>query len=176
MKRLSTRERTLLGLLLVLTLVSGYILLFYLPMSDRIATVDGQIAQAENQLLEDQVKLAKLEQMRKELEEIFAQDKEPVSIATYDNLQAVMLSLNNILSATKSYTLNFGSVDTEEQIVRRNVSLQFSADDYQTAKQVLQALHDSRCRCMLDELQVSTQDGGGVSVSATMVFFEYQMT
>ena len=41
---------------------------------------------------------------------------------------------------------------------------------------VLRQLHDSAYRCMLDDVSISIGEGddGNVSVSASLVFFEYQ--
>lgn len=114
--------------------------------------------------------------MERELDEIFAADPNPVSIAPYDNLQPVMFELNAILQSTPEYSLSFGTVDTEEAIIRRQILLSYTSGSYEGAKAVLQQLHDSAYRCMLDDVSISMGegDGGNVSVNASLVFFEYQ--
>ena len=114
--------------------------------------------------------------MERELEEIFAADPDPLSIAPYDNLQPVMFELNGILQSTPEYSLSFGTVDTEEPIIRRQIMLSYTSGSYEAAKEVLQRLHDSAYRCMLDSVSISIgeRDEGSVSVSASLVFFEYQ--
>ena len=47
MRKLSTRERVLLLLLAVIAIVSGYILLFYLPTTQRIESLNAQITQSQ---------------------------------------------------------------------------------------------------------------------------------
>ena len=114
--------------------------------------------------------------MERELEALFADGAEPVAIADYDNLQPVMFELNGILQSTPEYSLSFGTVDTEETIVRRQILLSYTSGSYEAAKEVLQRLHDSAYRCMLDNVSISIgeRDEGNVSVSASLVFFEYQ--
>jgi hypothetical protein len=111
--------------------------------------------------------------MERELAQLFSSGSAPVSIAPYDNLRAVMVELNGILAQTREYALNFSTVDTAETIVRRYISLSYTTDTYAAAKSVLQSLHDSTYRCMLDGLDLTFTDDG-VEVDATLVFFEYQ--
>lgn len=166
-RRLSSREVALLIVLLVLVLVSGYYLWFYVPMQEKQLALEGQILDAQNEIEIDKVRIARMREMEQELEEIFAADPNPVSMAAYDNIQNVMFDLNAILSVADDYTLNFTSVDTEQEdgIVRRNISLGFESGSYDAAKDILQELHDSDYRCMLDDLdiRVSEQTRGGTT-------------
>lgn len=52
----------------------------------------------------------------------------------------------------------------------------FTTADYEAAKAVLQRLHDSAYRCMLDGVNISLGQGeeDSVSVGGNIVFFEYQ--
>ncbi len=206
-RRLTGREKALLGILVILILVSGYYLWFYVPSQDRLASLESQILATQDAIDADIIKISKKQKMEQELEEIFENDPDPVSMAAYDNIQNVMLELNTILSQTDDYSLNFDTADTSQAdgIVRRRISLQFKCVGYEAAKNVLQELHDSSYRCMLDDLSLSetertvtdgtfvggwlssmiegdTLTGGEtqtrvetvVSVSASLVFFEYQ--
>lgn len=175
-RRLSSRELALLYILFVLVLISGYYILFYTPMTEEKTALETQIVQTQELILQEQVRVAQKESMEQELERIFAENDNPVSIAPYDNLQPVMFELNSILGETEEYSLNFETVDTQQQIVRRSISLRYQSPDYDAARQVLQKLHDSDFRCMLDGLNISIGEGeqAAVSVSATIVFFEYQ--
>ena len=100
----------------------------------------------------------------------------PRSLAAFDNLQPVMLELHTILADTRDYSLFFGTVDTPQSIVRREISVSFTSDSYSAAKAVLQRLHDSLYRCMLNNITISlgqTADGLA-AVNGSIVFFEYQ--
>lgn len=206
-RRLSSREKALLGILVILVLVSGYYLWFYVPAQDKLISLESQILGTQDAIDADKIKISKKQKMEQELKEIFENDPNPVSMAAYDNIQNVMLELNTILSQTDDYSLNFDAADTgqEDGIVRRRISLQFKCGSYEAAKGVLQELHDSPYRCMLDDLTLNesertvtdgtfvggwltsliegeTLTGGEtqtrveteVSVSASLVFFEYQ--
>lgn len=185
-RQLTPREWMLLGVLGILVIVSGYIGLFYMPMTSER---DRCISEAEDCRLETEaaeIRLAEKRRMEKELEEIFAANPDPLSIPDYDNLKPVMFELNSILAETDNYTLTFGTVDTSESIIRRGISMSFTCGSYDSAKGVLEKLHDSSYRCMLDNLNVSLGSysrnnfwdedyyDNSVVVSGNIVFFEYQ--
>lgn len=175
-RQLTTREWMLLALLGVILLVSGYMLLFYMPQT---AERDRCISETESCRMEIEAARLRLEEkhrMERELEELFAADVPPLSIADYDNLQPVMFELNSILASAQDYSLSFSTVDTSQTIVRRSISMSFTTDTYASAKTVLQQLHDSAFRCMLDSVNINVGRGEvrGVSVSGNIVFFEYQ--
>lgn len=175
-RQLSARELILLGLLLVLLVVGGYVMLFYMPMTNELERLEQEKLSCEDQLTVAQIQVEDKRRMERELDEIFAANPNPLSIAPYDNLQPVMFELNGILQSTPEYSLSFGTVDTEQSIVRRRIQLSYTSGSYEAAKQVLQRLHDSAFRCMLDDVSISIgeRDEGRVSVNASLVFFEYQ--
>jgi len=166
----------LLGLLGVILAVSGYLMLFYMPMtSERDRCLSGAES-CRTEIEAAQLRLEEKRRMERELEELFSGGVPPLSIADYDNLQPVMFELNTILAPTMDYSLSFSTVDASQTIVRRSIALSFTADSYAAARTVLQQLHDSAYRCMLDSVSLSMDEGdsGTVSVTGTIVFFEYQ--
>ena len=174
-RKLTVREWMLLGVLAVLAAVSGYVMLFYIPTT---AARDSALAETESCRLEleaAQLRLAEKRRMERELEEIFAREEKPRALADYDNLQPVMMELHTVLTGTE-YSLSFGTVDTSQHIVRREISLSFTCSGYDTAKAVLQRLHDSLYRCMLSNITISLGQAadGGAAVSGSLVYFECQ--
>ena len=177
MKRsLTAREWMLLGLLGLIALASSYVMLFYMPVTARRDSAKEETELCRLQIEAAQVRLEEKRRMERELQALFAQEEPPLGLAPYDNVQAVMFELNTILSQTQEYSLSFGTVDTEQSIVRRSISLNFTCGSYEDAKAVLQQLHDSDYRCMLDNIAVSMGQTASdlVTVSGTIVFFEYQ--
>lgn len=174
-RQLTAREWMLLALLGIILVVSGYILLFYIPQTTER---DRCLSEAESCRLQTeafQIRLEDKRRMERELEVLFAQEIPPLSLAPYDNLQPVMFELNTVLSGTQDYSLSFASLDASQRIVRRSIAMTFTTGSYGFAKAVLQQLHDSDYRCMLDSVNLSMdRENGGVSVSGTIVYFEYQ--
>ena len=196
-RRLTPREITLLLILLILVLFAAYYLLFIGPTRQKLDQIEGQIAETQDLIALDQMKLARKQEMENELKEIFDSDPDPVSLAPFDNSRNVMLQLNTVLSSAADYSLNFSEVKAgqEEDFVQRSISLNFTCSGYENARLILQQLHDGQYRCMLDDLSLSLVQEGGIAasfldrligeeatvvedstqvhVAATIVFFEY---
>lgn len=174
-RRLTVRELVLLGILAAVLLVSGYMMLFYLPMTTELKRLEGETELCRTEMTGFQQRSEEKQRMERELEELFAQPEPPLGMPAYDNIQQVMFELNAILASTEEYSLSFGTVDAGESIVCRRISLNFTSGSYEQAKAVLQQLHDSVYRCMLDDLRLSMSSGQGrgVTVSGSIVFFEY---
>lgn len=175
-RQLTPREWILLGVLGIILLISGYMLLYYMPMTSERDRCISETESVQTQTEAARLRLEDKRRMERELEELFAQEVPPLSLAPYDNLQPVMFELNTILAGTQDYSLSFASLDDSQPIVRRSIAMTFTTGSYQSAKAVLQQLHDSTYRCMLDNLSLSLGQGeaGTVSVSGTIVYFEYQ--
>ena len=175
-RQLTTREWMLLALLGVLLLVSGYMLLFYMPQTAERDRCLGEAESCRTEIEAAQLRLEEKRRMERELEDLFSAGEPPRSIADYDNLQPVMFELNSILASTEDYSLSFSTVDASQAIVRRQLSISFTTGTYESAKAVLQQLHDSAFRCMLDSVSITINQGerDTVAVSGTIVFFEYQ--
>lgn len=173
MRKLSIRERVLLLLLAGIALVSGYVLLFYLPTTQRLASLDAQIAQAQELTAQLDARLASQQQMETQLEQLSAQEAQVPYMPDYDNLQAVMVELHTILAGCQEYSLSFQGEQGENQVFYRRVSIPFTCGSYEQAREVLQKLHDSPIRGLLGDIQLSQQENGAVTVYAAVTFFEY---
>ena len=202
-RKLNPRELMLLIILLVLALGSAYYLLFYTPTRDELDSLDASILATEDAIETDRLRVVERDRMKAELDEIFANDPDPSSMAPYDNSRNVMHELHAILAETTDYSLSFANATASDSgdVVRRNVSLNFTCPGYSAAKEILQKLHDSQYRCLLSNLSVSLRErahtGGwwynflmgtvdarpdtdsvedelsDISVSASLTFFEY---
>lgn len=173
-RRLTAREWVLLALLGVILLIGGYILLFYTPVTAERDSLLGEAESVRTQTEAVQARLKDKRRMEQELEELFAADDPPLGMADYDNLQPIMGELDSILAGTKDYSLTFSTVDDSQTIVRRSISMSFTADSYESAKAVLQRLHDSGFRCMLENVGLDLGQGTAVAFNGTIVYYEYQ--
>lgn len=174
MRKLSVRERVLLLLLAIVAAVSGYVLFFYLPTTQRLASLNTQIAQSQELSAQLEAKLTSQQQMEKKLEQLSAQGAQVPYMPAYDNLQAVMVELHTILAGCQEYSLSFQGEQGENNVFYRRVSIPFTCGSYEQALEILQKLHDSTLRGLLGDMQLSQQENGTVKVSATITFFEYQ--
>ncbi|WP_294510771.1 type II secretion system protein GspM [uncultured Intestinimonas sp.] len=174
MRNLTVRERVLLLLLAVIAVISGYVLLFYMPTTQRIESLNAQIAQSQELVAQMDARLATQQQMERKLEQLSAQGAQVPYMPAYDNLQAVMVELNTILAGCQEYSLSFQSEQGEDNVFCRQVSIPFTCGSYEQAHEILQKLHDSALRGLLGDMQLSQQENGTVKVSVIITFFEYQ--
>ena len=176
MRKLTLRERVLLVLLAVVAAASAYVLLVHNPITAREEALRVQMEE-DTQLSEQMaLRVAELSRMEQALAQWESGAESAAAMPDYDNLQGVMVELNRILSGCRAYTITFGGTETTERVVRRQVTLPFTCDTYQQARSVLEQLHRSGLRCLLQNVDLVWQDAGQVQVTATMIFFEYNPT
>ena len=167
MRKLTLRERVLLVCLGIVAAVSAYLLLFAQPMERRQAQAQARLDQAQE--LSDQMadRVAEQQRMEAELARLEREGGGLPAMPVYDNLQQVLSTLHTTLAGCQEYSLSF-------HIYRRQVTMPFRCAGYTQAKAVLQQLHDGPLRCLLENVDLAQQEGGGVTVTATVTFFEYQ--
>lgn len=176
-KKFSGTEKILVVFLLLLAIGASWYLFFYKPLTAEIAEINTKTDEINSNIKVQSAKLGQMNTMKKELDEIFAENENPSEIAAFDNSQAVMNQLNTILSGTNSYNLSFANPSGSD-IVRRTVSMSFTVDSYEMAKQILIDLEQNHWRCLVNTVTISGSNSnsnvldGGVSVSASIVFFE----
>ena len=175
--KLSGRDVFLLIVLVVLLVGVGYYMWFLTPLKAELSDVSNQCADLDMQISGSQAKVAAMDQMQAELDELRQLPaSELTEIAPFDNAQTVMMELDSILSSSNEYALSFSepSIDANG-FVRRAVNLNFSAESYKEAKTIIENLSDCHWRCLIGNLSMSS-DGdvldGAVRVSAVMTFFE----
>lgn len=189
--KISKREVKLLVILVFVAALMGYLYLFRNPRVQERDDYLARKADCEAQILLFDQQLVEKAKMEKELKALFDKNPNPLSMSPYDNLKKVVVELNGILKPMEGYSLTFGKIEEYGNLVHRPVSLSFNCASYRDAKDVLKQLHDSRYRCMLDGVNMSIPNGTGengdftwtneiqtgnqgVSVQATMIYFEYK--
>ncbi len=173
-KELTLREKVLMGILVILMLVCAYYYAFYLPSMDRIAALQIESTSLKEQIAIVDAEVSKMEKMKAELDEIMANGTGEVKeLPAYDNGKNVMDSLSDILKSAGYYSVNFSSVEIEDNTVRRNINLTYNAKNYDTAKKIFTQIYESDYRCLIKDVIVSNAEGSyGVTLDIT--YFEYK--
>lgn len=176
-KTFTGREKIMLVFLVVLLVGVVYYMGFYQPTTTEIALIQQQVVDADSQIAAASSKIASINAMQAELDEIFSRPEEEITeIAPYDNAKAVMAQLNGILALSNEYNLSFQEPTVQSDgTVRRVISMSFSCADYTTARTILEALANNQWRCLVNNLSISASEDftqEEVSVSATITFFE----
>ena len=168
----TNREKILLVILAVLLIVVGYWKLILTPINDSIADLQRQTASEQDAMLQSAARLAQLNSMKAELEEVLA-DPDAKPLPDYDNSEKLLVELNTILSGT-DYTLNFGNTVPLEEgsaIMARPISLTFEVSSYTSARTVLDALQGSNYVNLISDLRMD-MTGRTVQTTLNITYFE----
>ena len=88
----TTREKVLLVILAVLLIAVGYWKLILTPINDSIAQLQSQTSSEQDAMLQSTAQLARLQQMKRELETLLA-DPDAKPLPAYDNAEQLLVEL-----------------------------------------------------------------------------------
>ena len=155
--KFSTRDIVMVVFLVVFLIGVLYYMGFYKPLQADLASITSQTVQTDDQINQAMNKAAEMKRMRDELDVILSQPKFQITeIAPYDNKNIVLNMLNGVLGASEEYSLSFTDPEIEEGgTVRRDVSMNFSCRDYDSAKINLRNLTKSNWRCLVRNVSIN---------------------
>lgn len=185
-KQLTRRECVLLAILGVLLLFSAYFFLVHRPVTEGLARTRQEREELAVELTVLDAKQQSMTRMQAELDALLQQPN-TAQIPHYDNLEQIMGFLDTLLAPASDYTLGFNGLTPDEDttILRRVMTLTFTCDSYQLARDIVLQMQNCPYRCQLDQLGITpavlpntrsdeqrplTQ--GPVTVSLCVTFFE----
>lgn len=179
MKRaFTTREKVMLLVLTVLLIVIAYFKLILEPINNSIDEYQSETAAEQDEILQNTELLTRMNQMQKELKEIYAAgDLTP--IPNYDNSGKLLVELNGILSASVDYSLDFGQVSAlnDGYIMCRPINMTFTTNTYAETRAIIDALHNSDFTNQISDISVQFENSGSsgnVQVNLYITYFELQ--
>ena len=170
----TTKEKVLL-LVLVLVLVGlVYYQFVFKPVTEGIERAESLKSDLEIELEAVNTRVAKLQKMQNEVDGI-TENGTLRAMPSYNNSKNVNKLLNDVLG-DMGYSIAFSDVTRSGDQVRRKISLQFTAPEYDSVKNVFSSLTGSEYRCLIEDVRCSSKDftlaDGEVNVVATLTFFE----
>lgn len=181
-RKFTFRESLLLLCLAVLMLALFYYFVLVEPVTSEVERCSIAHIPVEDQLSAEMLKAAKKARMLKDMEE--AGEEPEGEILPYDNVSGEMHHLEEALIPASSYKLDFSNPVASGQIVRRDVSLQFDADNYAVARMILTAINESPYRSAIKDMSIVAEEwreqdlegdpeaGDPVSVNLVITFYE----
>ena len=167
--------------LLILVLALILVALAYYQFVDKPVRAALESAHTEAEALTTelqavQAKLDRMHRMRDELEDVTSGGTAS-EMGSYNNSKAEIESLNEILKDAMQYSISFANVTRSGDQIRRNFTLQFTVDSYESMERLLSALAENHHRCLIGEVRCnSTRNAnimeGNITVNATATFFE----
>ena len=169
------KEKVLLVILFVAILGLVYYFLVDVNVRDALQRAESQKTALETELTVVQARATQLRKMQSEIEKIKT-DGTFKQMPSYNNSKEVTKLLNNVLGEL-GYRISFANVSQEGNLVRRSLTLAFTADNYETVERVLAGLAGSEYRCLIGNVSCATRnvsktEESVIDVSAAITFYE----
>lgn len=183
-RKITTKEIVVIIFLLLVLGFAAYWNFVQRPVKEALDWCAAETDNLNIQITALNARKQKQDEMQAELDAIKAKGDAPV-VPDYDNLDKVMAFLYNVLATTKDYRLSVQSVAKSSEgsanIVRRSMSLEFTAEDYDSAKEAIRKLQNSEFCCRLGAMSFARNTNestsvldGSVRVNMNITFFERQ--
>lgn len=167
----TTAEKILLmGLALILVGLAYYYFVDT-PVRQAIASSKAEVDTLQLELTSAQKRLSYLEGIQKNIDSL--QNQGDLGwMGSYNNSNAEVKFLNDVLANTKRYSINFANVLRNGDQIRRNFTLQFSTRNYAEAQEILTQLLEGENRCLVGDMSCTINTDGSVTLTATATFYE----
>ncbi len=166
----STREKVLLLALAIVLVLAAYYFLVVKNVADTIAANQAELEDVQTQIDVQTALAAARGSMERELAELGDGESLP-EVAAYDNIRNELNELNALMSSATTYDLTFEQPKLDGELVRRAVTVSFTAPDYRSALNVVNELGNGSYRCLIEDFTMNGKllaDGSVESVAATV--------
>ncbi len=179
----TTKEKVLLVILVLIILAFGYYRFVDQPVRKNLAKADAEYNALQTELTEVRIKIKELQRMQDEIDLITSGGKDSY-MPSYNNAKAELALLNDILNeSVTQYSVAFTNVTRYKDQIRRDFKLDFNAPDYESMKAVIDKLTGVDYRCMIGDCSCRVVDlkirnplpdepTTALAVSATATFYE----
>ncbi len=168
------REKVLLLVLTVLIIVIGYVKLILQPINAQIDSYQSMTLEEQTAFEENQIKAARMSLMEKEIEKAKAKGIRR-EVPAYDNSSNLLPGLYQIMESSVDYSLNFGELVYDGNIVQRPVEMTFQTRTYKQARNIIDKLYKSGYAMQITDVNIDTKkatDTQLVSTSMSVTYFE----
>lgn len=168
------REKVLLLVLAVLIIVIGYVKLILQPINEEIESYEGLTMEEQTAFSANQIKAARMNLMEKEIEKAKAKGVRR-EVPAYDNSSNLLPGLYQIMESSVDYSLNFGELVYDGNVVQRPVEMTFQTRTYKQARAIIDKLYKSGYAMQITDVNIDTKkatDTQLVSTSMSVTYFE----
>ena len=168
------REKVLLLVLAVLIIVIGYVKLILQPINEEIESYEGLTMEEQTAFSANQIKAARMNLMEKEIEKAKAKGVRR-EVPAYDNSSNLLPGLYQIMESSVDYSLDFGELVYDGNVVQRPVEMTFQTRTYKQARAIIDKLYKSGYAMQITDVNIGTKkatDTQLVSTSMSVTYFE----
>ena len=162
----------ILGLLLVLVV---YYYLVDMPLRSQTQELESRKAGLETDVTIAEAKVAEYEKMEEDLKRLGSKAS---YMESYNNRTNEINFLNDLLSSTSAYSVNFSPVTVDGNQVRREFQMAYTCSSYSEAMDILGKLTYCKYRCLISDVgcapvqNSNTALTGAVNVTVKATFYE----
>ncbi len=168
-----TKKEKILLLALLLVLVA---LVYYqfvdVPVREALEKAKNEKASLETELDIVNLKVAQLERMKAELDNI-TNDGTFKPMPSYNTRKNVITLLTDVLGS--SYIISNIDVSKSGDLVRRTITMQIDSPDFESVHNLLAQLTGSEYRCLIGDVKYTTQNNREndlYRINTTVTFYE----
>lgn len=155
----SGKEKFLLAVFVLIIIGAAYFYLVDQPVRSRIANAQARQEELQTELTISSAKVDKLKKMKEELEQAQTSGKmSSTYMPSYNNVKYEITFLNDILSATKDYTVSFANVSRSGDQIRRSVALSYTTATYEDARAIIAAICESENRVLITNIRMDSKE------------------
>lgn len=155
----SGKEKFLLAVFVLIIIGAAYFYLVDQPVRSRIANAQARQEELQTELTISSAKVGKLKKMKEELEQAQTSGKmSSTYMPSYNNVKHEITFLNDILSATKDYTVSFANVSRSGDQIRRSVALSYTTTTYEDARAIIAAICESENRVLITNIRMDSKE------------------
>lgn len=178
-RELSTNEKILLGILVIIIVAAAYYLAVFRPVSESLKQSKIEKTNLEEELMLTEARAMQISDMKDEVGRMEKSGHVMSGMPSYNAGKQEIDFLNSTLAEeTSDYYVGFTQITRESNQIRRNFSLSFSADNYAAAEKIIDSLENSDIRCLIGDMVVVPGDdeeelfSGPVEVNCVATFYE----
>ena len=173
-REFTQREKVLLLVLAVLIIVIGYVKLILQPINEEIESYESLTMEEQTTFSANQIKATRMNLMEKEIEKAKAKGVRR-EVPAYDNSSNLLPGLYQIMESSVDYSLDFGELVYDGNVVQRPVEMTFQTRTYKQARAIIDKLYRSGYAMQITDVNIGTKkatDTQLVSTSMSVTYFE----
>lgn len=156
----------------VVVILVVYLLFVQGPIKTETKELEAKRISLENELFQLQPYITQKHNWEEELDKI-KKSGNATSIPDYDNINNIISEMHMILGDINNFSINYGNITVENNIVTRVLDLSFTAKNYDLLKEKISAIHDSPYKYQITDIAISSNANGEHSCRMAIVAYEY---
>lgn len=174
----SPREKLMLAILAFVGIIIAWYQFVFVNFQNQINSLDAEIATVQDEIVVSQSRAQALQSMKEMVEEYEAKGIDPMLLPAYDNTQNLMAYLNGVLATSTGYSMSFDNpaVSEDDGSVHRDGTITYTADSYESARSIAEAIARGPYPCQVSALGVTDGSATSKGASGSLVTASLQVT